>query len=167
MGWQPRTRSIFLPGTQRHAADNGGKADVLWDPAGQPGIQTPGEPSGGADSGAGPCRTRGSAHVTPRSAHSCSQQSTRRKANIFRLVVLFESFNSISQIPRGTGVRMCLALTAPVRCVGVGADQQWDVQLLGWVSDGEDDLGESREVAGGLKSWPKAAPAQPGAWASL
>lgn len=53
---------------------------------------------------------------------------------------------------------MCLALTAPVCCVGVGADQQWDMQLLGWVSDGEDDLGESREVVGGLKSRPKAAP---------
>lgn len=54
---------------------------------------------------------------------------------------------------------MCLALAAPVRCVGVGADQQRDVQLLGWVSDGEDDLGESKKGVRGRKPQPQAAPA--------
>lgn len=87
---------------------------------------------------------------------SCSQHLTRRKVNFLRLMVLFESFNGISQVvPLG---HWSLALTAPVCCVGVGADQQWDVQLLGWVSDGEDNLGESREAVGGFKSRPKAAP---------
>lgn len=70
-GWRSRTWSISLPGAQRHAADAGGEADGFWDPAGQPGLQAPGEPGAGPDVGAGPRGTSGGAHLTPGSTHGC------------------------------------------------------------------------------------------------
>jgi len=52
--------------------------------------------------------------------------------------------------PRRRGEDIPFPLTAAIRRVGVGADQQRDVQLLGRVGDGEDNLGESEETAASI-----------------
>lgn len=62
----------------------------------------------------------------------------------------FGVFNGISGIIPASPGEGCAPLTAPVRCVGVGADEQRDMELLCWVSDDEDDLRESEETAVGL-----------------
>lgn len=74
-----------------------------------------------------------------------------RKVIFLRQTVLFEAFNGVGGVVASLGGGHAFSLTAPVRGVGVGADQQRDVQLLGRVSDGEDNLGEIK--AGGSASW--------------
>lgn len=74
-----------------------------------------------------------------------------RKVIFLRRMVLFEAFNGVGGVVVSLGGGYAFPLTAPVRGVGVGADQQRDVQLLGRVSDGEDNLGEIK--VGGSASW--------------
>lgn len=64
--------------------------------------------------------------------------------------MLFGVFNGIGGVIPASPGEGCALLTAPVCCVGVGADQQWDVELLCGVSDDEDDLRESEETAVGI-----------------
>lgn len=64
--------------------------------------------------------------------------------------MLFGVFNGLGGIIPASPGEGCAPLAAPVGCVGVGADQQRDVELLCRVSDDENDLRDSEETAVGI-----------------
>lgn len=72
------------------------------------------------------------------------------EGDFLRQTLPFGAFNGISGVIPASPGEGCAPLTASVRCVGVGADQQRDVELLCRVGDDEDDLRESEETAMGV-----------------